>query len=717
MNRRILAFFAILITLAPRVFAENIKLKDEGTTIGLIQEVNCVGGDIACTKSGITGIMTISNFAGGALNGVTSIDATTKSTFGTALTFGGADITGSIDGASIVDDSHLHTSASVNSVDISADTNLAVTANEITLTDDTLSLSPTLNLAGKTSFIPPSGATPTLDAAGKFAFDSNYFGASRGTMAYYTGTEVVGAVGIISTDTCTNGQVATFNTGGFWDCQLPSGTGDVYGPASATDNAVARFDTTTGKLLQNSLVTIDDSGNLIVTGTITAGGGTDSLGWSGGILTLASNGHTNNERIAINLEGFPDKAAFTSPTGVSNYDFDGSVSVGGPTTKVIGGNGITLDFANTQQLIIGHPSFEQFYFDPKTTTNTIEIGTPTGVTLFDFLSGISLRADVLRLGHPGTDASLEFYNEAGATDYTVTILPSASQTASYTLKLPPDNGANGYFLQTNGTDTLSWAAPGAPNFGSDLLLSKDNPCIKLDADSSGDTDFWAGVRNDVGADDDDTFQIGDGTTCGTNPWITLTTAGRLGIGTTTPTDSFNAEDANLNIVGATLPSITVTEGVQSASAALSVNANTGVTLASGGGNAASTNMIRFSVCGSADSYCIVERMRITNGGDIGIADSDPDANLEVVNDFMVSSSSSGDGNLFTVLSTGFVGIGVTAPTAPLSIDKGTGIGQVTIDGSSGACLMLRDTDDAGWTECDAIGGVLSCSVDADGVCD
>ena len=37
--------------------------------------------------------------------------------------------------------------------------------------------------------------------------------------------------------------------------------GDVYGPASATNNAVARFDTTTGKLIQNSAVVIDDNGN------------------------------------------------------------------------------------------------------------------------------------------------------------------------------------------------------------------------------------------------------------------------------------------------------------------------------------------------------------------------------------------------------------------------------------------------------------------------
>jgi hypothetical protein len=36
----------------------------------------------------------------------------------------------------------------------------------------------------------------------------------------------------------------------------------VKGPASATDNAVARFDSTTGKIIQNSRTTIDDTGNL-----------------------------------------------------------------------------------------------------------------------------------------------------------------------------------------------------------------------------------------------------------------------------------------------------------------------------------------------------------------------------------------------------------------------------------------------------------------------
>ncbi len=40
------------------------------------------------------------------------------------------------------------------------------------------------------------------------------------------------------------------------------GSGDVVGPASATDNAIARFDTTTGKLIQNSGVLLPDGGEV-----------------------------------------------------------------------------------------------------------------------------------------------------------------------------------------------------------------------------------------------------------------------------------------------------------------------------------------------------------------------------------------------------------------------------------------------------------------------
>ena len=44
-----------------------------------------------------------------------------------------------------------------------------------------------------------------------------------------------------------------------------SGTGDVVGPGSATDDALARFNLTTGKLIQNSTATLSDAGTLTAT--------------------------------------------------------------------------------------------------------------------------------------------------------------------------------------------------------------------------------------------------------------------------------------------------------------------------------------------------------------------------------------------------------------------------------------------------------------------
>jgi hypothetical protein len=49
------------------------------------------------------------------------------------------------------------------------------------------------------------------------------------------------------------------------------GSGDVVGPGSATDNAITRFDSTTGKLIQNSGVLLDDTNNMSGAGSYAAG--------------------------------------------------------------------------------------------------------------------------------------------------------------------------------------------------------------------------------------------------------------------------------------------------------------------------------------------------------------------------------------------------------------------------------------------------------------
>jgi len=50
-----------------------------------------------------------------------------------------------------------------------------------------------------------------------------------------------------------------------------AGGGDVNGPASATSSAIALYDGITGKVIKNSTVTIDGSGNIVTTGTLNVG--------------------------------------------------------------------------------------------------------------------------------------------------------------------------------------------------------------------------------------------------------------------------------------------------------------------------------------------------------------------------------------------------------------------------------------------------------------
>ena len=85
-------------------------------------------------------------------------------------------------------------------------------------------------------------ADGTFSAQGASAWDANHTLTGLGTMAEQNANNVA----------ITGGSITGV-----------TGLGDVTGPASATDNAIARFDTTTGKLIQNSAVTIDDAGNIV----------------------------------------------------------------------------------------------------------------------------------------------------------------------------------------------------------------------------------------------------------------------------------------------------------------------------------------------------------------------------------------------------------------------------------------------------------------------
>lgn len=80
-----------------------------------------------------------------------------------------------------------------------------------------------------------------------------------GKIGGVSGVDVsVGDDVLCTVDGSASGDQAT--VGANWNIIHASNSGNVVGPGSSTDNAIARFDSTTGKLIQGSLATVDDNG-------------------------------------------------------------------------------------------------------------------------------------------------------------------------------------------------------------------------------------------------------------------------------------------------------------------------------------------------------------------------------------------------------------------------------------------------------------------------
>ena len=83
-------------------------------------------------------------------------------------------------------------------------------------------------------------------------------------------------INTICTNRSTNASFI-YTSAGNWAGITDAASGNVDGPVSATDNALARFDGTTGKLIQNSAAVLTDGGALsgiratLLAGTATAG--------------------------------------------------------------------------------------------------------------------------------------------------------------------------------------------------------------------------------------------------------------------------------------------------------------------------------------------------------------------------------------------------------------------------------------------------------------
>lgn len=126
------------------------------------------------------------------------------------------------------------------------------------------------------------------------------------------------------------GDIAIFVSegAGNWRCAsyqvAATAVGNVVGPVSATDNAIARFDLATGKAIQNSAVTITDAGNIVTSNGSSAVPAIGINSGSTGFYQSASNeiGVTVNGTV----KGAWTASGFNVGLGTALIDPDGPTS-------------------------------------------------------------------------------------------------------------------------------------------------------------------------------------------------------------------------------------------------------------------------------------------------------------------------------------------------------------------------------------------------------
>lgn len=216
-----------------------------------------------------------------------------------------------------------------------------------------------------------------------------------------------------------------------------SGSGDVVGPASATDNAVVLFDGTTGKLIKDSTI---QQVTTVFSPTVSDGValGSGSLMWSDLFLASGAVVNFNNGNVVLTHSA----GILTMGTGEMRITTVGTntasvVTVGGTQTLT----GKTYDTAGAGNS-----------FSINGTAITAVTGTGAVV-----LANSPTFVDDITVGVAASATGSILFK--GLTSGTVT-LKVADAAGTYTLTLPTDDGDSGQVLSTDGNGVLSWVSAG-----------------------------------------------------------------------------------------------------------------------------------------------------------------------------------------------------------------------------------------------------------------
>jgi hypothetical protein len=280
----------------------------------------------------------------------------------------------------------------------------------------------------------------------------------------------------------TAGQQLTTDGTGILTWSAASGSGDVVGPSSSTDNAITRYDSTTGKLLQNSLVTVSDAGAIVApqAGSVIPFYFDDQAAFPSASTYHGAVAHSHADGAmyyahggAWNLLYSPSTLNLSSPPTIGNT----APNTGGFTTLAATSVGVTNTSATTA------------LFEPVVVSSTLTGAGVTGgrakfATTIDAAAGSfsnALKADVTY----GASGSTTGLGSAFVAEMTLSAGTTAGTYAPIEIEL---NAATG-----DSTGTLTSLIHASVNgTGADSVVNANGVLVNLvgmTAGSAGDTDM------------------------------------------------------------------------------------------------------------------------------------------------------------------------------------------------------------------------------------
>lgn len=364
-----------------------------------------------------------------------------------------------------------------------------------------------------------SGTTLSRDTVLESSNSGSLVNFSAGTKDVFVTYPAENAV-FASDNPGTSGQYLMSNGTGVAPTWETLSTGDVFGPASSTDNAIARFDGTTGKLIQNSAVTIGDTGNTVISVTDNSNAALriTQLG-TGNALLVEDSANPDSTPFVIDASG---TVLVGSTTSITN----GVVA----TTPVLQEHGLTnnsssIGLTNWSSITSRTPTinFNKSAGNAVGTRGALTTsGTGVGVISFTGDDGTSwleaARIEVLIDGTPGTNdmpGRLVFYTTAdGASSPTERFRITSAGGVSFG-STGTAYGTSGQVLQSNGNAPPSWTTITAgdvsgPASATDNAIARydgttgkliQNSAVTIDDTTgsmtfgSGDVDFKTSASN------------------------------------------------------------------------------------------------------------------------------------------------------------------------------------------------------------------------------